>query len=152
MPPTLIRVPCRKTIRQRLLPTCSFVTFVLYPIFIPYSSYLLMDFNETCRGEMVQLCFIQKNDRWFFFSNHSGSTKTFSETDINMLEFLIDNIFVMFGGCVFQHSRHTHGYKLCSGLFSSTCSFIRMRQTSYRGILQKSEKNQADPLISRSAL
>ena len=48
------------------------------------------------------MCFIQKNDRSFFFSNHSGSTKTFSETDINMLEFLIDNIFVMFGGCVFQ--------------------------------------------------
>jgi hypothetical protein len=27
----------------------------------------------------------------------------FSETDIiNMLDFLIDNIFVMFGGCIFQ--------------------------------------------------
>jgi hypothetical protein len=35
-----------------------------------------------------------------------GSTKTFSETDINMLEFLIDNIFVMFGGCVFQQSAY----------------------------------------------
>jgi hypothetical protein len=32
-----------------------------------------------------------------------------------MVEFLIDNIFVMFGGRVFQtDSRHTYGYKLCS--------------------------------------
>jgi hypothetical protein len=37
--------------------------------------------------------------------NHSDSTKKFSETDIiNMLEFLIDNIFFIFGGCVFQQS------------------------------------------------
>ena len=34
---------------------------------------------------------------------HSDSTKKFSETDIiKMLEFFIDNIFVMFGGRVFQ--------------------------------------------------
>jgi hypothetical protein len=136
-------------IKSRSLSSCcSIKTFDFSTLYttIPHSK-----LRDRLR-EMVQLCFIQKNDRWVFFSNHSGSTKTFSETDINMLEFLIDNIFVMFGGCVFQHSRHTHGYKLCSGLFSSTCSFIRMRQTSYRGILQKSEKNQADPLISRSAL
>jgi hypothetical protein len=36
---------------------------------------------------------------------HSDSTKRFSETDIiNMLEFLIDNIFVMFGGRDFQRT------------------------------------------------
>jgi len=42
--------------------------------------------------------------------------KKLSETDIiNMLEFLIDNIFVIFGGRVFSpDSRHTYGYKLCS--------------------------------------
>jgi hypothetical protein len=34
---------------------------------------------------------------------------------INMLEFLIDNIFVIFGGSVFStDSRHTYGYKLGS--------------------------------------
>ena len=34
--------------------------------------------------------------------NQSDSTKKFSETDIiNMLEFVIDNIFVIFGGRVF---------------------------------------------------
>ena len=36
---------------------------------------------------------------------HSDSTKRFSETDIiNMLEFLIDNIFAMFGGRDFQRT------------------------------------------------
>ena len=60
--------------------------------------------------ELVQLYFIKKNDqhrykylvlgrdRFYFVKSHSDSTKKFSETDIiNMLEFLIDNIFVMFG-------------------------------------------------------
>jgi hypothetical protein len=38
-----------------------------------------------------------------------------SATDIiSMLECLIDNIFVRFGGRLFQHSRYTYKYKLCS--------------------------------------
>ena len=43
-------------------------------------------------------------DRSYFEKiEYSDSTKMFSETDIiNMLDFLIDNICVMFGGCVFQ--------------------------------------------------
>ena len=64
---------------------------------------------------MVQLYFIKKNgqrrykylvlgrDRSYLVKMHSDSTKKLSETDIiNMLEFLIDNIFVIFGGRVFQ--------------------------------------------------
>ena len=36
---------------------------------------------------------------------NTDSSKKFSETDIiNMLDFLIDNIFVMFGGCTFQRT------------------------------------------------
>ena len=67
--------------------------------------------------ELLQLCFIKKNgqrrykylvlgrDRSYFVKHHSDSTKKFSETDIfNMLEFLIDNIFAMFGGRVFQQT------------------------------------------------
>ena len=42
-------------------------------------------------------------DRSYFVKHHSDSTKNFSETDIfNMLEFLVDNIFVMFGVRVFR--------------------------------------------------
>ena len=43
-------------------------------------------------------------DRFYFVQTHSDSTKKFSETDIKILEFLIDNIFVMFGGCVFKQT------------------------------------------------
>ena len=78
--------------------------------------------------ELVQLCFIKKNgqrrykylvlgkDRSYFVKHQSDSTKKLSETDIfNMLEFLIDNIFVMFGGRVFQQTVGiTYWYQLCS--------------------------------------
>ena len=38
-------------------------------------------------------------DTSYFVKYHFDSTKRFSETDIiEMLEFLIDNIFAMFGG------------------------------------------------------
>ena len=44
-------------------------------------------------------------DRSYFVEYHSDYTKKFSETVIfNMLEYLIDNIFVMFGGRVFQQA------------------------------------------------
>ena len=46
-----------------------------------------------------------KGHTLFSKKKHSDSTKKFSETDIiNMLEFLIDNIFVIFGGSVFQQT------------------------------------------------
>ena len=49
-------------------------------------------------------------------NTHSDSTKTFSETDIiKMVECLIENIFVIFGGRGFStDSGHTYWYKLCS--------------------------------------
>jgi hypothetical protein len=44
-------------------------------------------------------------DRFYLVKHHFDSTKKFSATDIfNMLEFLIDNIFVMFGGRAFQQT------------------------------------------------
>ena len=83
--------------------------------------------------ELVQLCLIKRNgqrrykyivlgrDRSYFVKKkkqtknknththkhkkHSDFTKKFSETDIiNMLEILTDNIFVIFGGRVFQQT------------------------------------------------
>ena len=44
-------------------------------------------------------------DKPYFVVNHSDSNKKYSEDDIcGMLDFLIDNIFVMFGGRVFQQT------------------------------------------------
>jgi hypothetical protein len=47
----------------------------------------------------------QQTSYYSSVKHHSDSTKKFSKTDIiNMLEFLIDNIFAMFGGRIFQHA------------------------------------------------
>jgi hypothetical protein len=55
-----------------------------------------------------------------------------------MLVFLIDNIFAMFGGRVFQQ---TIGIWVPTVLvFSLTCSFIRMRQISYKGFSRKTKR------------
>jgi hypothetical protein len=54
-------------------------------------------------------------DKSYFVKKYSDSTKAFSETDIfNMLEFLIDNIFAMFGGRVCQQ---TVGIPICGILY-----------------------------------
>jgi hypothetical protein len=101
--------------------------------------------------ELVQLCFIKMNgqrrykslvlgrDRSYFVKHHSDYTNKFSETDIfNMLEFLIDNIFVIFGGRVFQQTIGIHMGTNCAPPLSP-CSFIRMRQISYRGFSRKTK-------------
>ena len=68
---------------------------------------------------------------------HSDSTKKFSETDIiNMLVFLINNIFVIFGGRVFQQT-----WVQTVLLFSLTCSFIRMSQTLYTGFSRNTKRS-----------
>ena len=102
--------------------------------------------------QLVQLCFIEKNgqsrykylvigrDRSYFVKHHSDSTKTFSETDIiSMVEFLIDNIFVMFGGRVFQQTVGIPMGTNCAPLLADL--FIRMRQTSYRGFSRKTKRS-----------
>ena len=99
-------------------------------------------------GELVQRCFIKKigqrrckyrvlgRDRSYCVNKYTlDSTKTFSETDIiNMLELLIDNIFVIFDGRVFEQSACIWVQPVL--LFSPTCSFIKR-------LLKKPEKNLA---------
>ena len=55
-----------------------------------------------------------RNGQIFFGKkNHSDSTNKFSETDIiNMLELLIDNIFVIFGGRIFQQTVDISSHRL----------------------------------------
>jgi hypothetical protein len=102
--------------------------------------------------QLVQLCFIEKNgqsrykylvigrDRSYFVKHHSDSTKTFSETDIiSMVELLIDNIFAMFGGRVFQQTVGIPMGTNCAPLLADL--FIRMRQTSYRGFSRKTKRS-----------
>jgi hypothetical protein len=56
-------------------------------------------------------------DRSYFVKHHSDSTKKFFETDIfNMLEFLIDNKFVMFAGRVDQQTVGTPMGTICDNV------------------------------------
>jgi hypothetical protein len=74
------------------------------------------------------------------FCNHSDCTKRFSETNnIKMLEFLIDNIFVIFGESVFQQ---TVGKPMSRNLCSSSCRLVPLfvRGILYIGPLKKNEK------------
>jgi hypothetical protein len=80
-------------------------------------------------------------DKSYFVKHHSDSTKQFSDI-FNMLEFLIDNIFVMFGGRVFQQTAGipmgTNYAPLLADLFlySYEADFIQ-------GLLKKNEKKLA---------
>jgi hypothetical protein len=92
-------------------------------------------------------------DRSYFAKkNHSDSTKKLSETDIiNMLEFLIDNIFVIFGGRVFQQTVDIPMGINCAPLlvdlfpYSYEAYFIQ-------GFSRKTKRSKPDPLISCSAI
>jgi hypothetical protein len=100
--------------------------------------------------ELVQLCFIKNNgqrrykylvlgrDRSYF-----DSTKKFSETDIfNMPEFLMDNIFVMFGGRVFQQTGGIPMGANCVLLLTDT--FLYSYEADFiQGLLKKNGKKLA---------
>ena len=104
--------------------------------------------------ELVQLCFIKTNGQrrykylllgrdQFFVKIHSDSTIKFSETDIiNMLECLIDNIFIMFGGHVFQQTVGIPLGTKCAPLL--TDFFLYLYEADYiQGLLKKNEKKLA---------
>ena len=93
----------------------------------------------------------KKNDRWgyknlvlrrnkyYIIRNQSESNKTFSESDIvKMLDYLIDNMFVMFS-LIFNRQL-------------PICSFIRKRHTLYRSFPGKTKRSQLGPLVSRSSI
>jgi hypothetical protein len=74
---------------------------------------------------------------------HSDSTKKFSETDIiNTLEFLIDNIFVIFGGRVFQQTVVIPMGTICAPLLADL--FLYSYEADFiQGLLKKKEKKLA---------
>jgi hypothetical protein len=105
---------------------------------------------------LVQLCFITKNvkrrykyivlgrDRSYFVKKKcSGSTKKFSETNIiNMLEFFIDNIFVMFGERVFQQTVDIPMGTNCAPLLADL--FLYSYEADFiQELLRKNEKKLA---------
>ena len=99
-------------IQSRSLSYCNSIrTFDFSTLYttIPFSKLkdrlrkLTSVFHKKKNGQRRYKYLVLGRDRSYSVRNHSDSTKKFSETDIiNMLEFLIDNIFVRFGGRVFQ--------------------------------------------------
>jgi hypothetical protein len=73
-------------------------------------------------------------------TNHSDSTKKFSDTDfINMLEFLIDNKFVIFGGRVFQQTVDIPMGTNCAPLLADL--FLYSHEADFiQELLRKNEK------------
>ena len=68
-----------------------------------------------------------------------------------MLEFLIDNIFFIFGGRVFQQTVGIPMGTNCAPLLADM--FLYSYEADFiQGLLKKNEKKLADPLISRSAV
>jgi hypothetical protein len=86
-------------------------------------------------------------DRSYFVKNHSDSAKKFSETDIiNMLEFLIDNIFVILGGRVFQQTVDIPMGTNCAPLLADL--FIYSYAADFiLGLLKKNEEKLARSTI-----
>ena len=83
-------------------------------------------------------------DRSYFVKHHSDSTKNFSETDIfNMLEFLIDNIFVIFGVRVFRTD--TVGIPMSTNCAPLLADLFFYSYEAYfiQGLLKKNEKRLA---------
>ena len=81
---------------------------------------------------------LERDKSYFVKQNHSDSTKKVSEADIiKMLEFLIDNIFVWFGGHVFQQ---IVGIFMCTNC-APPLAFITTRLTSYRDFSRKNERS-----------
>jgi hypothetical protein len=86
---------------------------------------------------------VQGRDISYFIHHHSDSTKEFSETDIfNIPKFLIDNLFAMFGGRVFQQTVGIPMGTYCVPLLVDL--FLYSYETDFiRGLLKKNEKKLA---------
>ena len=101
-------------LRSRSISVCNSIkTFDFSTLYttIPHSQ-----LKERLKG-LIHRCFQNKNgtnrytylvigrDESYFVKNYSKSDKKYTEDEIvNMMEFLIDNIFVQFGGRVFQQN------------------------------------------------
>ena len=86
-------------------------------------------------------------DRSDFLKMQSDSTKRFPETDIiNMIEFLIDNIFVIFGGRVFQQTVGIPMGRICAPLLADLFPYS-YEADFIQGLLKKDEMKLARSFI-----
>ena len=84
-----------------------------------------------------------RRDRSYFVKKHSDFTKKFTDIDtINVLESLIDNIFAMIGGRVFQQTIGIPMSTNCAPLIANL--FLYAYETDFiQRLLKKNEKKLA---------
>ena len=93
--------------QSRSLPSCNSIkTFDFSTLYTTIPHSMLKDrLIKKKNGQRRYKYLVIGRDRSYFVNHHSDSAKKFSKTDvINMLEFLIDNIFAMFSGRVLQQT------------------------------------------------
>jgi hypothetical protein len=138
-------------IQSRFLSSCNsikaFDFSTLYTT-IPYPK------QKENLKELVQLCFSKTNGQRIYKYLVLGRNISYFVTTITVIlpkrslklisstssSFFIDNIFVIFSGRFFN-KHTTYRWVQTVFLFSLTCSFIRMRQTSYRGFTSKAKRS-----------
>ena len=106
--------------------------------------------------ELVQLCFIKKDgprrykylvlgrDRSYFVKHHSYSTKK-SSLKLISSTFLIDNIFAMFGGRVFQQTVGIPMGTNCAPLLADL--FLYSYEADFIQGLLKKKREEASPIL-----
>ena len=109
--------------------------------------------------ERVSLCFFNKKgtrrfkylvlgrNSAYFVKNHTESRNKYTEEDITaMLDFLIDNIFVEFGGLVFQQTIGIPMGTDCAPLLADL--FLYSYEAEFiQGLVQKGEKRNKPSLL-----
>ena len=110
---------------------------------------------KTRLKDLIRRSFFKKNgerrykylvigrDNAYFVRNHSESNNKYTEDDIiTMLDFLIDNIFVQFGGRVFQKTIDTPIGSNCAPLLADL--FLYSYEADFlEGLLKKKERKLA---------
>jgi hypothetical protein len=108
-------------IQSRSLSSCNSIK--IFDLSTLYTTIPHFKLNNKLR-ELVQLCFIKKNDIF------------------NRLQFLIDNIFVMFGGRLFQQSVGIPMGTNCAHLLADL--FLYSYEVDFiQGLLKRNEKKLA---------
>ena len=77
-------------------------------------------------GNRRYKCLVLGHEETYFVKEHSDSKNNYSEDDIiKMLEFLVNNIFVVCAGSLPADSRYFNGYELCPASRRHLSVFIR---------------------------
>jgi hypothetical protein len=81
---------------------------------------LIQRCSSKRNGEQRYQYLVIGSDKYCFVKNHSKANNKYKQDElIQMLDFLIDNIFVLFGGQVFQQTIDIPMGTICALLFAN---------------------------------